>query len=639
MDAVQRKAQVSTGTTRDGATPILSTGRAAVALSLNRVARAYRTVATTLLLLAAGCGGITSQNESDASGDAEGYADASTGKDADANADASPSSNADAVVDAGARQSDGAASVLPPEASAPGADAGGCSASTCPAGCCDSDGHCQSGSPTSCGTGGLACETCPPGMQCQDNVFCACTPESCPNGCCNDSFVLGMADSGAACLAGTSDVACGGGGADCQDCTFNGITGTGGTCGSQLCTLPPPCSCMTGCCDHSGQCQPGASNTQCGERGGYCRDCTVSGTQCDMGQCTGAVDAGVCNAQTCPSGCCDELEHCQQGISLTSCGNFGTGCQNCPLAPNLPPGAQAFAVCSDQQCMWPTVVDSGCNPGTCAGCCDATGLCVDGSADAVCGNRGTLCVDCTTLGDTCDFGMCTASDGGLPCSQTCDGCCDTNGNCQLGFADAQCGGLGTLCTDCTALGPPSTCDLGASPRACTSQQTQCPAPYPGCPAFLEEQAPATQTVCSKAELQNAATACAGGASTDACGAFLSAEQNSNDACANCLRTFDYDFVTQSGVRSCVAPFVDATCNHNSACVAECVWQSCLGCTDQESTEACEAQAATTPCAAYFQADPCVTQALAGPGAVCNPASYQQNFGAWLQAVGGAYCGQ
>lgn len=156
---------------------------------------------------------------------------------------------------------------------------------------------------------------------------------------------------------------------------------------------------------------------------------------------------------------------------------------------------------------------------------------------------------------------------------------------------------------------------------------------------MEEQAPVTQTVCSKDELQGAATACAGGAYSDDCEAFLNAEQQSDDACGNCLQTFDYDFVDQTGVRACVAPFVDATCNHNSACVAECVWQSCFNCTDLESTKACEAQGAITPCAAYFQADQCVTQALAGPAGVCNPASYQQNFGAWLQAVGSAYCGQ
>ncbi len=628
------------------------------------VARAWRAIATTLLLLAAGCGGMASQDETDASGDAEGYtdaitathadastgthadasagtpADASTAAHADASADARVSSSGDAGVDAGTGQNDGAANVSPPEAAAPGPDASGCNASTCRAGCCDGDGHCQSGSPTFCGTGGFACQICPPGMQCQGNFFCACTRESCPNGCCNDSFVPGMADSGAACLAGTSDMSCGGGAADCQDCTFNGMAGTGGTCAGQLCTYPPPCTCMTGCCDRSGQCQPGASNTQCGELGGYCRDCTLSGTQCDMGQCTGGLDGGGCNEQTCPNGCCDALDQCQPGVSLTNCGNFGTQCQNCPLAPDVPPGAQIFAVCSNQQCMSPSGVDTGCNPDTCpAGCCDGAGHCLDGSDDAACGNRGTLCVDCTPLGAPCDFGVCTALDGAVPCSQTCNGCCDANGNCQLGFADTQCGAIGTTCTDCTALGPPSTCDLGASPRACASQQTQCPAPSLGCPVFLEEQAPATQTVCSKVELQSAATACAGGAYTDGCEAFLNAEQQANDACGTCLQTFDYDFVDQIGVRSCVAPFVDATCNHNSACVAYCVWQSCVTCADAESNAACEAQAATTPCAPYFQADQCVTQALAGPAAVCNPAAYQQNFGAWLQAVGSAYCGQ
>ncbi len=290
--------------------------------------------ATTLLLLAAGCGGIASQDESDASGDAAKYADASAGSRVDASADARVDASVDASVDVrstdagvdvGARQNDGASNVFPPEAAAPGADAGECNASTCPAGCCDGDGHCQSGSPTFCGTGGFACQVCPPGMQCQGNVYCACTRASCPNGCCNDSFVPGMADSGAACLAGTSDMACGGGAADCLDCTFNGITGTGGTCANQLCTYPPPCTCMTGCCDRSGQCQAGASNTQCGELGGYCRDCTLSGTQCDMGQCTGGLDGGAATRKRAPTGAAMSSTNASQEYPSRAAATWASG--------------------------------------------------------------------------------------------------------------------------------------------------------------------------------------------------------------------------------------------------------------------------------------------------------------------------
>jgi hypothetical protein len=44
------------------------------------------------------------------------------------------------------------------------------------------------------------------------------------------------------------------------------------------------------------------------------------------------------------------------------------------------------------------------------------------------------------------------------------------------------------------------------------------------------------------------------------------------------------------------------------------------------------------CAPYYEADVCVTTALNGAGAVCNPATYAQNYSAWFQAVGATYCG-
>jgi len=85
--------------------------------------------------------------------------------------------------------------------------------------------------------------------------------------------------------------------------------------------------------------------------------------------------------------------------------------------------------------------------------------------------------------------------------------------------------------------------------------------------------------------------------------------------------------------------VDATCNHNSACIVDCVAQSCYACVDSDSTAQCEAQVQSATCSAYFMADQCVTQAFTGAGALCNPATYQGNFGAWLGAVGAQYCGQ
>ena len=93
---------------------------------------------------------------------------------------------------------------------------------------------------------------------------------------------------------------------------------------------------------------------------------------------------------------------------------------------------------------------------------------------------------------------------------------------------------------------------------------------------------------------------------------------------------------RAAFRLCAAPFVDAACNHNSACLADCLAQACNGCL---SSAACETQAQSGTCTAFSATDQCITVALAGPAALCNPATYQGNFGAWLQAVGTQYCAQ
>ena len=345
---------------------------------------------------------------------------------------------------------DGSVDVAPPSDDAGGAsDAGSdtgsvvggpCDFRTCPQGCCDANGTCQMGSPTFCGTGGAACATCPSGTECLYNYHCECTPAACPSGCCAAPLGSNPA-ADKVCQAGTTDLACGTAGETCSDCVGQG---QGGLCLGQKCAYPTPCKCANGCCDRTGQCQPGASNTQCGSSSnayGYCVDCTPYGTQCDFQSCIAAGDAGVCNEQTCPNGCCDSNEQCQQGLTSTSCGNFGTTCQNC-----LPAG-----VCSNQKCTTP---DGGrlCSATNCPdGCCDGAGRCQSGSEATLCGAHGAQCVDCTPFGDRCEAGACTAPDGATLCAQTCSGCCDPSGACQPGIADAQCGEGGGACTNCAAL--------------------------------------------------------------------------------------------------------------------------------------------------------------------------------------------
>ena len=592
-----------------------------------------------------GCGGRSTSNESEPADAGDAGAppttlDARLGTDSEVDAGIGPTGEGgggDATSQANGE--DAAIS----EAAPPGPGAGGsgvCNFGTCPLGCCDSNGVCQSGSPIFCGTGGKVCAICPSGTECLYNDQCLCTATSCPNGCCDHQpgplGPEGGAFPGPYCAEGTSDISCGTSGVTCADCTAQG---QGGSCVKQECSFPSQCSCTYGCCDKLGQCQSGSSDTQCGASGpggggDYCTDCTAYGLRCDRQACTGAPDAGVCNAQTCPNGCCDENDQCQQGLTSTSCGTYGTNCQNC-----LPGGS-----CSNQQCITPGGLQL-CDPQNCAGCCDATGRCRGGSDATQCGTLGTQCVDCTQLGGLCSFfGTCVGPDSGLannmpppPNMQPmlCSGCWDLAGACHPGMTDTQCG-QGGWCADCTALNPPETCNLLASPRSCAGPQ--CPAPYPSCPAPLQGATPSRQRVCSAAELQNVASACAAGAFTAPCQAFLSSEALSNAACATCLQGFDFDFVDQTGILFCAAPYVDATCNHNSACVEDCLTSTCFGCSDRATTDQCETAAETGTCAAYVQADDCAAQALTGVAALCNAATYQSNFAGWLQAVGAAYCG-
>jgi hypothetical protein len=582
---------------------------------------------------------------------------------ADSTADGSTASNIDATdgtrigvrADAAADAPEAAADSMGCSTSSDsgiGSDCGAgtptpCDDATCPGGCCDANGICQSGvGAAACGSGGSACQTCPagsgcfecpPGVRCATERFCGCSPQSCPSGCCNVGIF------GGTCQAGTFDTACGSGGTYCGDCTrgyysecdncgpqsFGGSdepasSPTGGSCSNHQCVYPPPAACPFGCVDGRGACQPGASNTLCGSGGSACTNCTATGGECFDQQCASADDAGVCNQQSCPSGCCDSNEICEPGSENARCGTAGITCHNCVTLGE---------VCSNRRCGGPDG-GPGCGWFNCNGCCDSAGACVPINSDTRCGALGSQCADCTMLSDRCIEGACTAPDGAVACSATCIGCCDSSGTCQLGYIDSQCGERGGACQDCTSAIPASTCDLGSSPRTCASQQTTCPAPYAGCPAPLQEQAIERQGVCSTTDLENAAVACAGGLDAFVCVNLA----NSGGDCGSCLRPFIYDFASLVGIHACAAQYLDAACNHSAGCLDDCSTQACAGC-NRDYASLCSIQAQSGTCAAFLQASACLTQALDGPAALCNPASYQGNFGAWLKAVGTEYCAQ
>jgi hypothetical protein len=499
-----------------------------------------------------------------------------------------------------------------------------CDAQTCPSGCCDAQGVCEPGfSDFACGGFANFCQNCGQFGESCINQQCqveggSCNPQNCPFGCC-DQF--------GTCQSGTLPFACGNFGGFCQNCLQFGEQ-----CNGQQCFFVPdtgPCNQFNcnGCCDQFGTCQSGSFAWACGAFGNSCQNCAQSGEQCNGQQCVFVPDTGTCNQFNC-KGCCDQFGTCQLGTSPFACGAFGNFCQDC---------AQFGEQCNGQACFF--VPDTGgCNQFNCGGCCDQFGVCQIGNSPVACGAFGNFCQNCAQFGEGCDGIQCSFEGGQFCNAQTCSGCCDAHGVCQPGFVDNQCGEQGGACSDCTALNPPSTCDVGVFPRGCTSQQMQCPAPYQGCQKGLIQSQPFQQKgACSAIELQNAAAACSGGAHTNGCSSFFSFEFNQNFNCANCLQQFDFDFTEAQGVLSCVAPFVDANCNHNSACVVDCVTSACNGCLDPSAVQMCESSVSTGTCQSYFQAADCVVTALGGGAAACNPATYMQNYGAWLQGVGGQYC--
>ena len=482
----------------------------------------------------------------------------------------------------------------------------GCGPSNCP-GCCSGN-ICLSGnSSTSCGLSGSACTDCASfGESCNGAGQCVlnqnCGPQNCSFGCCEGDI----------CTPGNLSQACGVGGMQCNDCQQFGEA-----CVGQQCNVTPPCGPGTcaGCCDFQGICEPGTFDTECGQGGQTCEICTTVGETCQAQTC---VPGPGCNAANCP-GCCDAKGVCNPGNSSFACGFEGEVCADC---------AEFGESCQNQKCY------SACNPSNCGGCCDSSGICQPGGSSDACGFGGGTCEDCLSFGETCQNEQCLTA-----CNpQNCQGCCDANSVCQPGFLDTQCGGFGGACADCATLNPPSTCDASLFPPACASQQMTCPAPYPGCAPGTTTFPPATQPSCSPSDLANAAAACAAGASTTACQNFFNFEFTQNPACGGCLEPFDIDFVYETGVYSCIAPYVTSACNAATGCSANCSEDSCGSCPDTTSFDQCSTNVGTGQCATYAQpAQQCEQQAFSGPAAFCDPSQYS-SFGAWLKGVGTQYCG-
>lgn len=96
-------------------------------------------------------------------------------------------------------------------------------------------------------------------------------------------------------------------GEECDDGNTTSGDGCSPGCRTEVCDAQ---SCPWGCCDGSGACGDGTQDLQCGTAGADCADCNTTGRICqdhqceDLGACTGGetLDCGNCGTRTCTPG-------------------------------------------------------------------------------------------------------------------------------------------------------------------------------------------------------------------------------------------------------------------------------------------------------------------------------------------------
>jgi hypothetical protein len=96
------------------------------------------------------------------------------------------------------------------------------------------------------------------------------------------------------------------------------------------------------------------------------------------------------------------------------------------------------------------------------------------------------------------------------------------------------------------------------------------------------------------------------------------------------------FTYGGAVAKCLAPFLNATCNHALTCAVDCS-QSCADC-PATGQKACReaAFASGGACNPFVSGQFCAAAASGGPGAFCD-AERISDIGLWLQGVGAYYC--
>jgi len=225
----------------------------------------------------------------------------------------------------------------------------------------------------------------------------------------------------------------------------------GGECGPNACCLSTPPGNNVSCVTAASQL---AGGEICGDGidgSGICRRCP-DGTRCAQPGGPGTAFVCVCDATTCPNGCCYEDTNTRDfqcivngsGQPINSsdfadgayvCGTGGSSCNFCSFGP------QIFS-----------------------GCCSATGVCQSGTTGSNCGNSGELCEVCdAAAGEECGVDQtCTGrTTTPPPPDTTCgpgtanpctNGCCAETSpgvfRCESGGAKNACGTGGVACKKC-----------------------------------------------------------------------------------------------------------------------------------------------------------------------------------------------
>lgn len=273
------------------------------------------------------------------------------------------------------------------------------------------------------------------------------------------------------CVAQPSDVACGIGGASCQNCALFGKTCnvSSGACVEKQ-VEPGPSSCNAqncgGCCQNGKCVLP--TDAACGLGGVACVNCSANGNVCDTQQGICRADDNppvACNASNCANGCCQNGQ-CITTLTNTACGSGGNACTAC----------QSGQICNAASGVCESGGSSTCNASNCAtGCCQ-NNQCITTLTNTACGTGGNACVACQG-GQICNTGTGACQNQAPTCSaSTCpNGCCQ-NGQCITTLSDTACGKGGGACSTCNSASQQCDTNTGQCvPKQSTA--TYPPGPY------------------------------------------------------------------------------------------------------------------------------------------------------------------